>query len=324
MLSRVADAVYWMSRYVERAVNLARIVDVNWLLTLDVPERYEEQWEPLVSTTGDRNYFYEHYDAPTRENVIRFLTFDPLYPNSILACLRMARENARTVREMLPTEMWEEINIFYHTVERAAQSAEDITANPYAFCSDVKWRGMIIGGAAASIMARDEAYNFLNMARMLERADKTSRLLDVKYFLLLPTLEEVNSTLDHIQWSALLKGASAFQAYRHIYGPIEPANVVEMLLLNHEFPRAVLHCLTEAQRSLHLITGTPVGHFSNLAEKLLGLLVAELSFLSVEDIIKKGLHEFTDNLQSRMNETDVAISRTFFSTFEALDSPGEQ
>jgi uncharacterized alpha-E superfamily protein len=324
MLSRVADAVYWMSRYLERAVNLARLVDVNWLLTLDMPANLGEQWEPLVATTGDREWFHQRFERADRENVLNFLIFDTNYANSIRSCLRLARENARTIREMIPTEMWEEVNIFYHMVERAAARPEEVVVNPYAFCSEVKRRGFMIGGVSAAAMTRDEAFYFTHMGRMLERADKTSRLLDVKYFLLLPSAEDVNTTLDQIQWSALLKAASAFQAYRHQYGPIVPGRVVELLLLDHDFPRAVLHCLTVARNSLHQITGTSVGHFSNLAEKVLGQLVGEMSFHDVDEIIGSGLHEFTDNLQTRMNRVDEAISSTFFSVSTPLDSPGEQ
>jgi len=318
MLSRVADAVFWMSRYLERAVNQARFIDVNWLLTLDIPEQYGEQWGPLVDTTGDKAWFTEKYSESSRENVINFMTFDAEYPNSIRSCLRAARENARTVREIIPTEMWEEINIFYHTVERAARESETVTGNPFAFCSEVKRRGFALGGIAGSAMTKDEVFHFLELGRMLERADKITRLVDVKYFFLLPSAQDVNTTLDHIQWSALLKAASAFQTYRHLYGPISPSQVVELLLLNHEFPRSLLHCVSRAQTALHGITGTRMGHFSNLAEKHLGQLVGELSFYSVEDIIKIGLHEFTDKTQSRMNETDVAIYRTFFSPVEPV------
>ncbi|WP_027183023.1 alpha-E domain-containing protein [Desulfovibrio inopinatus] len=324
MLSRVADAVYWMSRYLERAFNQARFIDVNWLLTLDTPDHYGEQWEPLVSTTGDSELFYKLYERASRKNVIQFMTFDLNYTNSIRSCMRYARENARTIREMIPTEMWEEINILYHFVERAATRSDEVVNNPFAFCSEVKRRGFVLGGITSSSMARDEVFNFLNMGRMLERADKTSRLVDVKYFLLLPSAQDVNTTLDHIQWSALLKAASAFQAYRHLYGPIQPERVVELLLFDHEFPRGVLHCLGEAQHCLHEITGTRVGHFSNEAEKKLGLLVAELSFHSALEVIADGLHEFTDNLQKRMNNIDAAISDTFFSPSPLLDSSQEQ
>lgn len=324
MLSRVADAVYWMSRYLERAVNLARLVDVNWLLTLDMPENFGEQWEPLVATTGDRELFFSRFDTADRDTVLRFLLFDTEYNNSIRSCLRLARENARTIREMIPTEMWEEVNIFYHLVERAADHPEAVVANPFSFCNEVKRRGFILGGVSAAAMTRDEAFYFTHMGRMLERADKTSRLLDVKYFHLLPTAEDVNSTLDHIQWSALLKAASGFQAYRHRFGPIVPSQVVEFMLLDHDFPRAVLHCLTVARNSLHQITGTAIGHFSNEAEKVLGQLVGEMSFYDVDEIFGRGLHEFTDNLQTRMNKVDDAVARSFFITFEPLDSPGEQ
>ncbi|WP_320171671.1 alpha-E domain-containing protein [Maridesulfovibrio sp.] len=324
MLSRVADAVYWMSRYLERAVNLARIVDVNWLLTLDMPEDFGEQWEPLVATTGDRDYFFQRFDRVDRETVLQFLLFDTEYMNSIRSCLRMARENARTIREMIPSEMWEEVNIFYHMVERAAENPEAVVMNPFSFCNEVKRRGFILGGISAAAMPRDEAFYFTHMGRMLERADKTTRLLDVKYFLLLPKVEDVNTTLDHIQWNALLKAASGFQAYSHRHGLISPDKVVDFLLLDHDFPRSSLHCLTVARNSMHQITGRPIGHFSNMAEKVLGQLVGEMSFHDLEEIIGFGLHEFTDNLQTRMNKVDTAIAETFFSVSTPLDSPGEQ
>lgn len=324
MLSRVADAVYWMSRYLERAVNLARLVDVNWLLTLDMPENFDEQWDPLVATTGDRNYFYTRFNKADRETVLKFLLFDKEYANSLRSCLRLARENARTIREMIPTEMWEEINIFYHMVERASDNPETIVANPFAFCNEVKRSSFVLGGISAAAMPKDDAFYFTHMGRMLERADKTTRLLDVKYFLLLPQIEDVNTTLDHIQWNSLLKGASAFQAYRHKYGLVIPDKVVDFLLLDHDFPRATLHCLTVSRDSMHEITGTAVGHFSNMAEKVLGQLVGEMSFQDIDGIIEFGLHEFTDNLQTRMNKVDVAISECFFSMSYPLDSPGEQ
>lgn len=324
MLSRVADAVYWMARYIERAVNNARFLDVNWLLTLDAPGIYEGQWAPLVMTTGDREYFFSRHDKAYREAVVNFLTFDPEYPNSILSCLRKARENARTIREIIPTELWEELNVFFHAVEHAARTPEDVAANPFFFCSTVKRHGFTIGGITGQVMAQDEVWQFLSLGRYLERADKTSRLLDVKYFLLLPSLESVGSALDHIQWSALLKAASAFQAYRHEHGRIRPDLVASFLLLNHEFHRAVLHCLVGAQHRLHDITGTRIGYFTNDAEKLLGILCADLMFHSIDDVLAFGLHEFTDQLQTKMNAVDQAVFQAFFTTLPVIDSPQEQ
>lgn len=312
MLSRVADAVYWMSRYLERAENTARFLDVNWHLTLDLPDDRGEQWLPLVMTTGDHTRFFERYAAADKESVVRFLTFDGDYPNSIRSCLAAARENARTVREMIPSEMWEQINVFYHLILEAAKRPGPILDNPFHFCDEVKLRSQTVGGIAEEAMMHDEAWSFFRLGRLLERADKTSRLLDVKYFILLPSVSEVGTAMDYVQWGALLRAISGFQAYRHSYGKIIPDQVVQFLLLDHDFPRSVLYCLTEAQRCLHYITGTRIGYFTNVAEQRLGMICATLSFMDIDEVFIQGLHQFTDDLQRKMNLTDQAIQETFF------------
>ncbi len=323
MLSRVAEAIFWMSRYLERTENIGRFIDVNWRLTLDLAEE-KEQWLPLVMITGDHKDFVQRYDSPSRENVLHYLIMNPDYPNSVISCLRMARENARTVREIIPTEMWEEINAYYHYSEQAALSPESVTLNPGAFCHQIKLYGQILGGISLDSMAHDEAWRFFSLGRMLERADKTSRILDVKYFILLPSVQDVGSALDYIQWTSLLKATSSHQAYRHRHGRIVPSRVAEFLMLDREFPRSVFFSLIKAQQRLHEITGTRVGQFSNPAEKYLGQLCAELSYTSIEEILKLGLHEFTDNLQTHMNDVGKAIFDTFFSVFPAIDVSAEQ
>lgn len=322
MLSRVAEAVYWMSRYLERVENIARFIDVNWHLALDQHEA-EEHWMPLVMITGDQADFSKRYDSPGRENVLHYLIANPDYPNSVLSCLRMARENARTVREMITTEMWEMINAFYHETEHAVHSVSELSAAPGDFCQMVKNHSLALGGVSLDTMAHDETWQFFSLGRLLERADKTSRILDVKYFTLLPTVSDVGSALDYIQWTALLKATSGFQAYRHRYGRIAPANVAEFLLKDREFPRSVLFCLTKAQQRLHEITGSRIGHFANPAERDLGMLVAELSYATTPEILQQGLHEFTDNLQLRMNGVGTAVYATFFATYPAIDVGSE-
>lgn len=311
MLSRVADTIYWMSRYLERAENIARFVEVNWHLTLDMPDQDFQQWMPLVNVTGDYSMFIERYGNATQENVISFLTFDLNYANSIHSCLRAARENARTVREIIPSEMWEQINTFYHLIADAAKHPDPVLSNPYDLCEQVKFRGLLLGGIYTDTMTHDEGWHFFRLGRLLERADKTSRILDVKYFIILPRIKDVGTTYDQIQWAALLRTTSAFQAYRRIYGRITPLHVTEFLLLDHDFPRSVLHCLVNAQQSLHAISGNPVGGFKNLAEKRLGHLCAELSYTRSEEILQKGLHQFIDGLQMEMNEVNMAIFETF-------------
>lgn len=324
MLSRVADSLYWMGRYLERAENIARFLDVNWHLTLDMAMMQQSHWSALVSVSGDKEFYERLYDDDTKDNVIRFLTIDSAYPNSIWSCLNMARENARAVRDMIPLEMWELINVFFHRIDKEAKNPVEVFDNPYTFCDEVKKANLTLSGLASDAMDHDEAWHFFNLGRTLERADKTSRILDVKYFVLLPAIQDVGAVVDMVQWAALLKATSSFQAYRHNVGKISPVGVAGFMLMSHSFPRSVLYSLTEAQRLMHGITGTRIGYFSNDAEKLLGQLCAELSFHSIEDVMEKGLHQFTDRLQVKMNEIDKAVFRTFFAVMEPVDSDNKQ
>jgi uncharacterized alpha-E superfamily protein len=311
MLSRVAESVYWMCRYVERAENVARFISVNLNLNLDLPGEPVQQWLPLVITTGDQAAFAESYPAATKENVIRFLTFDRGNSNSVLSCLTAARENARSVREILSSEMWEHINRFYLMLKDTGglQAALD---NPYEFYEQVRLTGQQFQGITDATMTHGEAWHFCRLGRTIETADKTSRILDVKYFILLPHPKDVGTPYDDIQWTALLRSASAFEMYRQRHGRITPARVVDFLVLDREFPRAVLYCLTEANESLHAISGSNVGSFSNRPEQLLGPLRAELAYTRAEEIISGGLHEFVDDLQTRLNLLGAAVFDTFF------------
>jgi uncharacterized alpha-E superfamily protein len=309
MLSRVADALYWMSRYVERAENVARFISVNLNLLLDAPGTTEEQWMPLVVTTGDRDPFQERYREANRQNVLHFLTFDEENPNSIISCLTSARSNARSVREIISAEMWEHINRTYLMVKEGLHNPE--LEQLADFHDQIRRSGQHFIGVTDATMTHNEGWHFCRLARLIERADKTSRILDVKYFMLLPSPVDVGTTLDDAQWSALLRSASGFQMYRQRHGRITPSNVVEFLVLDRQFPRAILYCLTKANESLHAVTGAALGGFTNQAEKKLGQLQAELAFVRAHEIIDRGLHEFIDNLQTRMNDVGEAIYETF-------------
>lgn len=312
MLSRVADSIYWMSRYVERAENVARFVDVNLQLMLDAPAGSDQQWAPLVATTGDHEGFKKRFGHATKQNVIQFLAFDGENSNSILSCLRAARENARTVREIISSEMWLQLNKFYLMVNDAAISGAGM-ATPHVFFNDVKDASHLFNGITAATMTHGEAWHFGPMlGRMLERADKTSRILDVKYFILLRSAADVGTPFDDIQWAAVLRSASAFEMYRKRHGRLTPRGVVEFLLLDREFPRAIQFCLLTARDSLHAISGTPLGTFRHAPEKLLGQLCSDLSFTSVDEIIQSGLHEYLDELQTKMNQVAAGIFETFF------------
>jgi uncharacterized alpha-E superfamily protein len=311
MLSRVADALYWLSRYIERAENVARFVDVNLQLGLDLPEEVlGSQWNAVVCTTGDEALFKEKYGEPTRDNVLRFLTFDRDYQSSIVSCLRMARDNARSVREIISSEMWEQINKAYLMV--TAASPKVVMDDPHDFYTEVKQASHLFVGITYLTMTHNEAWHFSRMGRLLERADKTSRIVDVKYYILLPDVTYVGTTYDEIGWAALLKSASALEMYRKRHGHIVPAKVVDFLLLERRFPRSVRYCLTKAERSLHAITGNAVGSAETLAERELGKMHAQFEYAETRQIIKDGLHEYLDDFQVKLNRVGDAIFETFF------------
>ncbi|NET90786.1 MAG: alpha-E domain-containing protein [Kamptonema sp. SIO1D9] len=310
MLSRVADSIYWLNRYIERAENVARFVDVNLNLMLDLPVGMTQQWEPLVVTTGDLNLFRDRYGDATSNNVIQFLTFDPEYPNSIISSLRLARENARSIREIISSEMWEEVNDFYLMVKDAAQTKNSTTLSE--FFTQVKRASHRFAGVMDATMIHNEGWHFGQLGRLLERADKTTRILDVKYFLLLPSAEWVGTPLDQIQWISLLKSASAYEMYRKVQHRITPAKVAEFLILDREFPRSIHFSLWRGEQCLHQITNTPSGTWCNSAERAIGRLCAELGYLTIDDVVEDGLHEFLDQMQRSINNVGNKISETFF------------
>ena len=310
MLSRVAESIYWMSRYIERTENVARFVDVNLQLLLDQPEGIQAQWDPLVATTGDDELFKEKYGEPTHETVIKFLTFDSENPNSIISCLQSARENARSIRENISSEMWEQINDTYLMVTETPE--EWVMTEPHQFFTDIKVASQLFIGQTDNIMSHSEGWHFCRLGRLIERADKTSRIVDVKYFILLPSVVDLNTSIDDIQWGALLHSASAFEMYRRTHGLISPDNVVHFLLLDRDFPRSILYCLTKAEESLHAISGTPLETFSNPAEQGLGQLQSEFAYAQVEQILNSGLHEFLDTFQTKLNLVGEDIYKTFF------------
>ena len=176
---------------------------------------------------------------------------------------------------------------------------------------EIRLASHLFQGVTDATMSHGEAWHFCRLGRMLERADKTSRILDVKYFILLPSVTDVGTPFDDIQWAAVLQSASAFEMYRKQHGRIAPSDVVEFLLLDGEFPRAVRYCIHSASAALHAITGTPIGAFSCGSEQLMGQLLAELDFTSVENVIRGGLHEYLDRLQLKMNAIDSSLRNDF-------------
>ena len=311
-MSRLADSLYWMSRYVERAENVARFIDVNTWLSLDLPAGYQEQWSPLISTTGDDALFHKHYDAASKRNVINFLAFDSRNPNSILSTISAARENARLARQYITLETWEQINRFYLAIQNGARSAASGVEPGQDFFSEMMNASHLFIGTLHATMSHNEGWHFCRLGRLIERADKTSRILDTKYYLLLPSVDTVGTPYDDLMWAAVLRSTSAFEMYRKRFQQISPDRIVEFLVLDREFPRAIHFGLVSAQASLHAISGTPIGTFGNEAEKHFGRVCAELNYIQVREIINRGLHEFLDDIQVRLNLIGDAIHSSFF------------
>ncbi len=311
MLSRVADSIFWMSRSIERAQNIARFINVNLKLSLELGAASVNQWAPLIYTSGDQERFEELYGEPSQRNVIDFLAFDAENGNSIVSCLRTARENARTVREMISSMMWEELNKFFLSV-RAAANDQTILDSPYEFFNQIILASHLLEGITDATMSHGEPWHFTRLGRLLERADKTSRILDVKYFILLPNVGDVGTNIDTIQWAALLESASALEMYRKRHGRITPDLVAEFLILDREFPRAMHHCLIECEKSLNAIFGSRDDRVYNVAEQRLGRLRADVNYSQIREIIDGGLHEFIDDFQVKLNAVGLAIHETFF------------
>jgi uncharacterized alpha-E superfamily protein len=309
MLSRVANSIYWMSRYLERAENVARFIAVNVHLMLDMGlDPDNTQWKPLVVTTGDDADFDKRYKNPSEKNVIQFLTFDPKNLNSILSCIQFARENARTVREILSTEVWEQINDLYHYVQKNSRKRriDDLQA----FYTHIRTYSHLITGLCENTMSHGEGWHFAQIGRMLERADKTARILDVKYFLLLPNPEYVDSPYDAVQWGAVLKSANAFEMYRKHFHRVSYKDVTEFLIFDTEFPRSMAYCVNAAANCLDEITKDRNELLPAIAE--MTKLQKSLLSTSVETVLANGLHEFIDIFQFNLNIVDHAIHQSFF------------
>jgi uncharacterized alpha-E superfamily protein len=315
MLSRVADSLYWMSRYAERAENIARILDVNLQLMLDLPKLGPEEqkalWEPVLRSTGDHEDFDKHYKATSSENVIDFLTLNTKNSNSILNCITTARENARHVREQISLEMWEEINRTYLWMKGATLKKIQ-KQGPYEFFTAVKNASHLFQGITDGTMTHGEDWDFIQVGKYLERADMTTRILDANDEIFITRPANNSHTSGTLQWSAILRSCSSHDAYRKFYvAQVEPDKVVEFLILNEFFPRSIRFSAGALDEALRRISGCKDEHFTNHAEKLTGRLVAELNYSALEDIKTVGMHKYMDELQIKLNSIGEAIFQTY-------------
>jgi uncharacterized alpha-E superfamily protein len=297
---------------VERAENLARLVQVTMELLLDAASTgtgtMENHWSPLLVATAMEGLFAELYTNPQPSDVWRFITTDPRNPDSVSACIRLARENARTVSDQISEEMWAELNELYHFAGSKG-APEEFECSPQAFFEKIIQSCRLFDGITSATLPRNEGWYFMELGRYLERADKISRFVDINSHS--PQLEN-NHALDSIRWSTILRSCSAFATCRRQFGgEVTLENVLELLLFSTDFPRSVRFCLRRVDETLHKISYTPTGQYSNPAEKLTGSLLAKLNFTSVPDVLAQGLHDYIDDLQLNLNSAGQAIFETY-------------
>jgi uncharacterized alpha-E superfamily protein len=316
-----------MARYIERAENIARILDVNLQLLLDLrhldEKKLAEYWLPIIQATGDEAVFFKMHPRATGHTVTEFLVFQPENPNSIVQSVCSARENARMVRDQITQELWEELNRLYLFI-RSPQAREVWRRSPSEFFQEVKSGSLHLIGIINATMVHDEGWWFVQTGQFLERADKTTRILDVRY----ETLPERGapaavSQTEALEWSAVLRSCSAWDAYKSIFGAdVHPQLVAEFLLLSDSFPRSVRFCVGELNRAVRHIAGSAEGYFRNDTDKLTGRLLAELQFSSIEEIFAHGLHKYLDDVQTKLNNVGDALFRAYI--FQPFNSPDEE
>ncbi|HEX8552813.1 MAG TPA: alpha-E domain-containing protein [Abditibacteriaceae bacterium] len=318
MLSRVADNLFWMARYFERAENTARLIDVNINVMLDMGHALENAgsgapyWNPIVRIASPFDDFRASYPKTTADAAIEWLAFGANNPNSIVSCIGAARENARAIRGAISTEMWEQINTFYLDLQ-GSDIARVRREGAHSFFRDVRLASTLFQGITDLTLPRDEGWNWIQIGKYLERADATSRLLDVKYHILLPSLEEVGGPIDNVQWIAVLKSCSAYEAYQRRYvARISPSRVAEFLVLDRKFPRSVRFCFDSLHRALREVSIEHGANEDSAAEMAAARVRKMLAETTMSGIIKFGLHQYLLQIENCCGEIAGKIASDYF------------
>ena len=313
MLSRTADNLYWLSRYIERADFLARILQASRRLST-LPKAYggaETEWESALMSSGAAPAFQSSGRPVDQTNVTAFLAFAPENPCSIRNCIELARTNARAVRTALTIEMWEAINSAYLEMKSMEQSRTDHSGEELSrFLDFVTNVSLAYDGGAYRTMLRNDAYWFSRVGLFIERADNTARLLDVKYHVLLPQSEVVGGSLDYFQWSAVLRAVSAHTAYHWVYREsLKPWLVADLLILRPEMPRSLISCYESIVQNLDRL-GKSHGH-QGQAQRHARTIFAKLGNLSMESVFQSGLHEFIQEFICDNNRLAMLVSEQY-------------
>lgn len=313
MLCRVADSLFWMSRYLERAENTCQIVEVHLQVLLDSGNNKDTDpmafWSPVLLSLGDEKLYAKTYQSYTHENVTEFLTFSPDNPSSIFNCVVFARENARMIRDQISSEMFEVINRLYLTLK---QKSSYSISRSHIYDLFLRIREMIylINGFIETTVPRLIGYKFIKAGQFLERADKTGRLLHSWVY---KSEQEGSAEIENDDYLlSILRSCNALEFYHQEFkSRVLPENVCQLLLLSRVFPRAVFFSLTEFQESIHAISNCPTSHYSNEVERLSGLLISELNYLVLKDVMKMGIHEFLEKIHDNIEAIAAEFSNQY-------------
>ncbi len=310
LLARYADCIFWMARYMERAENLARLLDVNETFARD--RRGTHNWDAVIRLNADVERFAARYGASTPHKVAYFYMLDPAAPGSVYSCVKAARENARTLRPFISTEMWTQINVLFNEL-RGMEAGPDSLPNVSDFCTRVKQACQTHNGITEGTFFRDQGWYFYQIGKYLERADQSTRLIDVKYHALLPPAQDPGSPLDESQWNALLRSAAGYHAYRRVHPrDLSPAKVAEFLLLNPRFPRSVSYCVGETARMLATLINTFQLPRGVEAAERIDALNDRLQEADIESVIRDGMHDFTDSVQRDLVGVSESLGQAYF------------
>ena len=319
LLSRHAESIFWLARQVERANSTARILDVNESFSRN--SRGEHDWQSVLRLYADEDNFRATGREPSADAVIHYYILDDRNPNSVLSNIRMARENARALRPLISTEMWVQLNGFHKRI--AGLRRPDLRVEQLnRLCHYIKESCQTHSGITAETLYRDESWYFHQLGRAIERADQTTRLVDVKYQVLLPQPSDVGSPIDEAQWNTVLRSAAGFHAFRRVNPQsMSPANVVDFLVFDLRFPRSVAASVLIANEQLNGLR-IKYGHRSKHgASRLLRKLAAELAEDNAAGLIGRGLHEGLDGIQADLAEVTDALGQEFFLLERAYDAP---
>lgn len=316
MLSRIADSLFWMSRYLERAGNTSRLLEINLRHMIEAEDDLSEeaQWRPLLAITASQGLYEEIYgDADvTGHKIVQFLTRERRNSNAILSSLRLARENARVVRDRISSEMWEAINQLWLTCDQALLKPIASERAPALF-NDVRDGVARFHGFSVGTMTRGEAFCFYLLGTFIERADMTARILDVKYHVLLPDTSMVGSALDYYQWAALLRSLSGFEEYRHRYHTgLRPTDVVEFAMFESEFPRSLRFAVQRMRDALVGLGSAQSNSGSRAAVEVLERLLDQTSAAAV---VENGLHEFIELFLQGVADLNASVAREYFKPY---------